>query len=118
VADPLSRNPSFETLNALRAITTRKQARTDSQPRFVESESQTDTHTEPAAKRRRTTPASGANLTETAVTVAPNDLVGKLIAAYKTDPCFRSKSNTNRLRYLERLWWQQHHIVVPNNDSV
>ncbi len=64
------------------------------------------------------TPASGANLAEPAVTVAPNDLVGKLTAASKTDPYFRNKRNTNSLQYLEGLWWQQDQIVVPNDDSV
>ncbi len=50
--------------------------------------------------------------------MAPNDFVGKLIAAYKTDPFFKHTSDTSNLRYLEDLWWRSDQIVVPRDDSV
>ncbi len=52
-----------------------------------------------------------------AMTVAPNDLVGKLIAAYKTDVYFRKKSNTISLRYPKDFGGKQDQTVVPNHDT-
>ena len=52
-------------------------------------------------------------ISQPAVTVAPNDLVGKLIAAYKTDVYFRKKSNTISLHYLKDFGGKRIRLLFP-----